>query len=1247
MTKANREIFPIVDCTAEIERILEERVMVLDGAWGVMLQRMPLSEEDYKGELFADHQDDVKGCIDALCLTRPDIVLDVQRQYLDAGADILTTNTFTATRFGLSEFGLESYAYEINHAAARLARKTADEFTERQPEKPRFVAGSIGPTNKTLTLSPDVNDPGFRDISFDELVDAYLDAARGLLEGGVHILLVETVFDTLNAKAALYAIENIFDEIGVRVPVMVSFTAVDLSGRNLSGQTAEAFCASVSHIPLLSVGINCSLGSDQIRPFLTSIAGTATQFVSCHPNAGLPNEFGEYDETSAHMAANLQGFAGSGLANIVGSCCGSTPEHTKAIAEAVQEIVPRKRLAGGKNTILSGLEALELRPDSNFTNIGERANVTGSARFRRLIRRGNYEGAISVAREQVENGAQILDINMDEGLLDSEAAMERYLKLIAGEPDISRLPIMIDSSRFGIIEAGLKCLQGKGIVNSISLKEGKAEFVRQARIIRRYGAAVVVMAFDEEGQADTLERKVAICTRSYSILREEVSFPPQDIIFDPNIFAVATGIEEHNDYAVAFIEATRELKRLFPSCHVSGGVSNVSFSFRGNDPVREALHSVFLYHASQAGMDMGIVNAGQLAIYDDIDADLLTASEDVILNRRPDATDRLLALAENVAESGRKSARGNSSEDSREWRTLPVEERIRHALVAGIDSHIEYDVEEARLISERALDVIEGSLMEGMNTVGDLFGSGRMFLPQVVKSARVMKKAVAVLIPHIDAENESSELFQSNGKIVIATVKGDVHDIGKNIVGVVLGCNNYEVIDLGVMTPFQQILDVAKDTNADVIGLSGLITPSLDEMTTVAREMSRQGFDIPLLIGGAATSPAHTAVKIAPEYQHGVIHVRDASRSVTTMNALIGKDTSQEFIAQTKERYDKVRADRASRDAQTRLLSLGDARLRRMKFDWESTVAPQPKFTGLRVFDDYPLTELGDYISWTPFFGAWELRGAYPSIFQSPIYGEEAQSLFNDAQSLLQEMIVRSVIQARAVIGFFPANSVGDDVELYGDDNRSEVLSTFHFLRQQWDKSRQRANLPLEDFCLADFIAPKESGIPDYIGAFVVTAGIGSEEYAACLEAKNDDYNAIMSRALADRLAEAFSERLHERVRKEFWGYAPNESLDSPSLLREEYQGIRPAFGYPACPDHTENETLWKLLDAENLIGTQLTENFAILPTASTAGLYFSHPGSRYFGVGRIGRDQVEDYALRKGTSASDISRWLSPNITR
>ena len=1241
MTEIYPEAKNVVDRTAEIERILEERVMVLDGAWGVMLQDLRLSEAEFRGERFARHDHEIRGCIDALSLSRPDIITDVQRQYLDAGADILTTNTFTATRFGLSEFGLEDQVYEINHEAARLARETADEYTRRSPKKPRFVAGSIGPTNKTLSLSPDVNDPAYRDVDFDEMVQAYSDAVRGLLDGGAHILLVETVFDTLNAKAALYAIEKIFEEIGSRVPVMASFTAVDMSGRNLSGQTPEAFLASMSHIPLLSVGINCSLGSDQIRPFLTAMAGIAPHFVSCHPNAGLPNEFGEYDETAAHMATNLREFAESGLANIVGSCCGSRPEHTRAIAEAVAGLTPRRRPEARENTVLSGLEALEIRADSNFINIGERANVTGSARFRRLIRGGRYEEAVSIARGQVEDGAQILDINMDEGLLDSEAAMERYLRLLAAEPDISSLPVMVDSSKFSVIEAGLKCLQGKGIVNSISLKEGEEEFVRQAHVVKRYGAAVVVMAFDEEGQADTIERKIAICTRSYEILTQKVGFVPQDIIFDPNIFAVGTGIEEHNEYALAFIEAAKGLKRRFPLSHISGGVSNVSFSFRGNDPVREALHSVFLYHAIQAGMDMGIVNAGQLALYEEISPDLRRAAEDVILNRRQDATERLLELASGTLQAS--SVRPELVEEH--WRTLPVPERIRHALVNGIDTYIEADVEEARLESERALEVIEGPLMGGMNTVGDLFGSGRMFLPQVVKSARVMKKAVAVLVPYIDAEQDESSALRSNGKIVIATVKGDVHDIGKNIVGVVLGCNNYEVIDLGVMTPFQDILDVAKDANADVIGLSGLITPSLDEMVTVAREMSRQGFDIPLLIGGATTSAAHTAVRIAPEYPHGVVHVRDASRSVTTMNALISEDTRGSFIANTNERYDRIRADRESRSTQSQLLPLDEARARRLRIDWEKTFAPPPSFTGLKVLEDYPLEELVDYISWTPFFGAWELRGAYPAILDSPTYGEEARRLFNDARVLMRKMIEEKAISARATFGFFPANSVGDDVQLYTDDSRTEILTTFHFLRQQWDKSRQRANLPQQDFCLADFVAPQESGVADYLGAFVVTAGVGGDEYAATLEAANDDYNAILSRALADRLAEAFSERLHERVRKEFWGYAPSENLDSERLLKEEYQGIRPAFGYPACPDHTENAALWRLLDAERSIGVTLTENFAILPTASTAGLYFAHPESRYFGVGRIGSDQAADYARRKGLPVSEVARWLSANL--
>ena len=1235
----------IKDRTAEIERILEQRIMVMDGAWGVLLQGMQFTEDEYRGKRFADHSHELRGCIDVLSLTRPDVIRKVQRQYLDSGADILTTNTFTSTRFGLAEFGLEDLAYEINREAARHARDVTNEFTLRNPQHSRFVAGSIGPTNKTLSLSPDVNDPGFRDVSFDAMVEAYSEAVKGLLDGGVDILMIETVFDTLNAKAALYAIEETFENIGARVPVMVSFTAVDLSGRNLSGQTPEAFCASVSHVPLLSVGINCSLGSDQIRPFLTAISGAAPNFISCHPNAGLPNEFGEYDETAAHMAANLREFAEYSLTNIVGSCCGSTPEHTRAISEAVKGIAPRRRLPPSTSTILSGLEALELRADSNFVNVGERANVTGSARFRRLIRRGRFEEAVSISRQQVEGGAQILDINMDEGLLDSEAAMETYLKLLASEPDISRLPVMIDSSNFSIIEAGLKCLQGKGIVNSISLKEGEDEFIRQALTVRRYGGAVVVMAFDEDGQADTAQRKVEICARSYDILTMKAGYAPQDIIFDPNIFAVGTGIEEHNNYAVEFINATRELKRRFPLSHISGGVSNVSFAFRGNDTVREALHSVFLYHAVQAGMDMGIVNAGQLAIYETVSPELRTAAEDLILNRRSDATEILLALAENAEASERMGATATSVQVD-EWRSYAVGERIRHALVNGVDTYIVDDVEEARLESERALHVIEGPLMDGMNTVGDLFGSGRMFLPQVVKSARVMKKAVAALIPYIDAEHEDGEVLRTNGKIVIATVKGDVHDIGKNIVGVVLGCNNFEVIDLGVMTPFQDILDSAREMNADVIGLSGLITPSLDEMITVAREMDRQGFGIPLLIGGAATSAAHTAVKIAPEYSGGVLHVRDASRSVTTMNALVSEDSRLNTLAETEKRYDEIRADRSARRAQSTLLPLHEARARHLNVDWASTTPPTPSFLGVKTLKDYPLDELIKYISWTPFFGAWELRGAYPAIFDSSTYGVEARRLFEDAQMLLREIIDQKVLTAKAVFGFFPANAIGDDVEIYADNGRNDILAKLHFLRQQWDKSRQRANLPQEDFCLADFIAPKDSGVPDHIGAFVVTAGIGGDEYATSLEAANDDYNAILSRALADRLAEAFSELLHQRVRKEFWGYSPDENLNTERLLKEEYQGIRPAFGYPACPDHTENATLWRILDAERRIGARLTENFAILPTASTAGLYFAHPESRYFGVGRIGNDQAQDYAKRKGMSLSDINRWLAPNLT-
>ncbi len=1256
MTSTSLKTTPAVDRSAEIERILEQRVMVMDGSWGVMLQSLGLDEAAYRGDRFSQHELDLRGCIDALVLTQPELIQRAQREYLDAGADFLTTNTFTSTHYGLLEFGLEDHVYEINMEAARLAREVTDEYSERSPERPRFVAGSIGPTNKTLSLSPEVNDPAYRDVTFEELADAYSEAVRGLLDGGVHVLLVETVFDTLNAKAALYAIEAVFEELGVRVPVIVSFTAVDLSGRNLSGQTAEAFYASVTHVPLLSVGINCSLGSDQMRPFLAALGNVSSHFVSCYPNAGLPNEFGEYDESAEHIAANLREYVESGLANIVGSCCGSTPEHTRAIVEAVAGLAPRQRPLQNTNTLLSGIEALEIREDSNFVNVGERANVTGSARFRRLIRRERYEEAVSISRLQVEDGAQILDVNMDEGLLDSEAAMERYLKLLAAEPDISRVPIMVDSSRFSVIEAGLRCLQGKGVVNSISLKEGEEEFVRQARIVRRYGAAVIVMAFDESGQADTVERKVDICERSYRILTEQVGFQPRDIIFDPNIFAVATGIEEHNDYAVGFIEAARELKRRFPESHVSGGVSNVSFSFRGNDAVREAIHSVFLYHAIRAGMDMGIVNAGQLHVYDEIEPGLRTAVEDVVLNRRDDATERLLAIADSV-----QGTRRERQEDDA-WRSLPVSERLRHALVNGIDSHVETDVEEARLAADRALHVIEGPLMDGMNVVGDLFGSGQMFLPQVVKSARVMQKAVAQLVPYIEAETEDGEMPRSNGKVVLATVKGDVHDIGKNIVGVVLRCNNYEVIDLGVMTPFQTILDTARAEEVDIIGLSGLITPSLDEMVTVASEMSRQGFKTPLLIGGATTSVAHTAVRIEPEYDNGVIHVRDASRSVTVMSDLLG-DGSQQVIEDTKSRYARVREDRASRSRQIKLLSIEEARRRRERFDWLESVQPAPRFTGLRFFDNYPLDDLISRIDWTPFFLTWEMRGTYPSILDSATYGREARTLFRDAQNLLEKMIEQKALTARAVIGFWPANAVGDDVELYSPPHPSllpqgekeltstlmtsgdRTLATLHFLRQQADKSGARANLPRENFCLADFVAPRESGVSDHIGGFVVTAGIGSDEYAGALEAAHDDYGAIMTKALADRLAEAFAERMHERVRKEFWAYSEDEDLGNEELIRERYQGIRPAPGYPACPDHTEKATLWRLLDAEQNTSVRLTENFAMWPTASVSGLYFSHPDSHYFGVGRIGRDQVEDYARRKAMGVDEVERWLRPNL--
>ncbi len=1230
----------ILDCTEALEEILLKRVMVLDGAMGTMIQSYLLEEEDFRGARFKDHPKDLKGANDLLSLTQPGIIEEVHRAYLEAGADIIETNTFNANRVSMADYKLEDYAYEMCRDAARIARRAAEDYTARNPNKPRFVAGALGPTNRTASISPDVNDPGFRNVSFDQLVEAYHENARGLLDGGAQLLIVETIYDSLNAKAALFAIDQLFDELGARVPVMVSGTITDASGRTLSGQTLEAFYASVSQMPLLSVGVNCALGSREMEQHIAALDRVSRFFTSVYPNAGLPNEFGEYDDTPEFMAHYARKYVLDGHANIVGSCCGSTAEHTRAIAEAVAGLEPRKRPEPRRYTQLSGLELLEIRPDSNFINVGERTNVTGSARFRRLIRDGNYEQALAIAKQQVEDGAQIIDVNMDEGLLDSEAAMSRFLRLVASEPDIARVPVMIDSSKFSVIEAGLKVTQGKCVVNSISLKEGEAAFREQAKRARRYGAAVVVMAFDEQGQADTVERKVAICERSHRILVDDLGFPPEDIVFDPNIFAIATGIEEHNAYAVNFIEAARILKQKFPLSHVSGGVSNVSFSFRGNDAVREVIHSVFLYHATRAGMDMGIVNAGQLAVYEEIDPALREAVEDVVLNRRPDATERLLV----IAESFKGEARERQVDDS--WREQPVEERLKHALVKGIDEYVEQDVEEARQRAARPLDVIEGPLMDGMNVVGDLFGSGKMFLPQVVKSARVMKKAVAYLIPYIEAEKAKNGggAPRSNGKIVMATVKGDVHDIGKNIVGVVLRCNNYEVIDLGVMVPLQKILDTAVGENADIIGLSGLITPSLDEMVNVAKEMTKQEFSVPLLIGGATTSQAHTAIRIEPQYARGVMHVKDASRAVGVVGALMRETTREGFIASVREQYAQLRESRADRESAP-LLTIEEARNRRETFDWARTVAGAPAFTGVRVFEDYPIEELVERIDWTPFFIAWELRGRYPDILNSPTYGVEARKLLDDAQAMLRRMIDERILTARAVIGFFPANSAGDDVELYADEGRREVIEKFHFLRQQSDKSRQRADLSKNNFCLADFVAPKESGVADYIGGFVVTAGLGLDEFARRLEAEHDDYNAILAKALADRLAEALAERMHERVRKEFWAYASGESLSNEDIIREKYRGIRPAPGYPACPDHTEKPVLFELLDAERQAQVTLTESFAMWPAASVSGLYFAHPDSHYFGVGKIGRDQVEDYARRKGMSVEEVERWLRPNL--
>ena len=1217
---------------ALIERLLGERILVLDGAFGTMIQALGLTAEDYSGSRFAGHGADLKGNIDILSLTQPQVVRDVHGAYLAAGADIIETNTFTATAIAQADYGLEAQAYALNFESAGLARAMADTFTAKTPQQPRFVAGAIGPTNRTASISPDVNDPGFRNVTFEELVSAYGEAVRGLIDGGVDLLLIETVFDTLNAKAVIYAIEHCFDARGHRLPVMISGTITDASGRTLSGQTAEAFWNSVAHARPLSIGLNCALGAAALRPHLQAIGRVAGVAVSVHPNAGLPNAFGGYDDTPDDMAAEIGEFAAAGLVNIVGGCCGTTPDHIAAMVAAVADVAPRTLPQVEPACRLSGLEPLTFGPVTGFVNVGERTNVAGSIKFAKLIRDGDFATALDVARQQVINGAQIIDINMDDAMLDAEHAMTSFLKLIAVEPDISRVPIMIDSSKWSVIVAGLKCVQGKGVVNSISLKEGEDAFVEQAREVLRYGAAVVVMAFDEQGQADTLTRKVEICRRAYKILTEQVDFPPEDIIFDPNIFAVATGIEEHNNYGVDFIEAIRTIKAALPHALISGGVSNLSFSFRGNNPVREAMHAAFLYHARRAGMDMGIVNAGQLAIYSEIPADLRERVEDVVLNRRADATERLLEVAD--------TAQGQVRQDGEDlsWRQASVAERLSHALVKGITEYVVADAEEARQAAAQPIDVIEGPLMDGMNIVGDLFGSGQMFLPQVVKSARVMKQAVAHLVPFIEAAKAPGA--RAKGRIVMATVKGDVHDIGKNIVGVVLQCNNYEVIDLGVMVSYDRILEAARHHDADIIGLSGLITPSLEEMASVAQEMQRAGFTRPLLIGGATTSKVHTAVKIAPHYGGPTVHVVDASRAVGVVGALLSDTQRTDFVATVAKDYDAVRTEYASHDRSGGLCTLGAARRAKQAIDWTDWTPPRPSFLGLRSFDDYSLAEIAPRIDWTPFFRTWELKGHYPTILDDAKYGAAARGLFSDAQAMLARIIDEGWLQARAVVGFFPANRVGDDdIELYGDEARRDVVAVQHFLRQQMAKGGRRANL-----CLADFVAPHGAGV-DYIGGFAVTAGLGIEQQLAAFEAAHDDYNAILLKALADRLAEAFAERLHERVRKEFWGYAPAEALSNQELIREGYQGIRPAPGYPACPDHSEKAALFALLEAPARAGMTLTESFAMLPTAAVCGYYFAHPEARYFGVGRIGRDQVADYARRRGVSVEQAERWLAPNL--
>lgn len=1222
-----------------LQQALRERILILDGGMGTMIQSYKLEEEDYRGARFADWPSDVKGNNDLLLLSRPDVIQAIEKAYLDAGADILETNTFNATQVSQADYGMESLVYELNVEGARLARQVADAKTLETPDRPRFVAGVLGPTSRTCSLSPDVNNPGFRNVTFDELVENYTEATKGLIEGGADLILIETIFDTLNAKAAIFAVQGVYEELGLELPIMISGTITDASGRTLSGQTTEAFWNSVSHAKPISVGLNCALGAKELRPYLEELASKANTHVSAHPNAGLPNAFGEYDESPAEMAVVVEEFAASGFLNIVGGCCGTTPAHIKAIAEAVAKYAPRAIPDIPKACRLSGLEPFTIDRQSLFVNVGERTNITGSAKFARLIREDNYTEALEVALQQVEAGAQVIDINMDEGMLDSKHAMVTFLNLIASEPDISRVPIMIDSSKWEVIEAGLKCIQGKGIVNSISMKEGVEQFIHHAKLCKRYGAAVVVMAFDEAGQADTEQRKIEICKRSYDILVDQVGFPPEDIIFDPNIFAVATGIEEHNNYAVDFINACAYIRDHLPHALSSGGVSNVSFSFRGNNPVREAIHSVFLYYAIKNGLSMGIVNAGQLEIYDQIPAELRDRVEDVVLNRNPNATDALLAIADNYKGDG-----SVKEAETEEWRSWSVNKRLEHALVKGITTHIVEDTEEARQQCARPIEVIEGPLMAGMNVVGDLFGEGKMFLPQVVKSARVMKQAVAHLIPFI--ELEKGDKPEAKGKILMATVKGDVHDIGKNIVGVVLGCNGYDIVDLGVMVPAEKILQTAIAEKCDIIGLSGLITPSLDEMVHVAREMQRQGFSLPLMIGGATTSKAHTAVKIEPKYQNdAVVYVTDASRAVGVATQLLSKELKAGFVESTRADYVEVRERTANRSARTERLPYAAAVAKKPQFDWASYQPTVPSFTGVKVLEDIDLNVLAEYIDWTPFFISWDLAGKYPRILTDEIVGEAATALFKDAQDILKKLIDGKLIKARAVFGFWPANQVqDDDIELYGNDG--QPLAKLHHLRQQIIKTDGKPNLSL-----ADFVAPKGSGITDYVGGFITTAGIGAEEVAKAYQDAGDDYNSIMVKALADRLAEACAEWLHQQVRKDYWGYDPEEALSNDELIKEAYKGIRPAPGYPACPDHTEKGTLFDLLDptAEEhkagISGVFLTEHYAMFPAAAVSGWYFAHPQAQYFAVGKVDKDQIDSYTARKQQDLAVTERWLAPNL--